>query len=77
MIDTDTYCLACKFKKAQILVVLMRNLELQAKKKTRLEIDVKSVILNKYHNFLDIFLKINSDTFSFHQKYDCEIILKE
>lgn len=55
----------------------MRNLEYQAQKKTRLKTDLKSVVSEKYHDFLDIFSKKNSDILPTHQKYDHKIILEE
>lgn len=52
----------------------MRDLEYQAKKKVRPETNPRSIITEKYYNFLDIFSKKNSDIFPFHQKYNHRII---
>lgn len=46
-------------------------------KKARLETDYKYIILEKYHNLLDMFLKKDSDIFSSYQKYHHKSILKE
>lgn len=53
----------------------MKNLEYQAEKDARPEINLENIILKEYHNFLNVFSKKNSDTFFFHQKFDYKIIL--
>lgn len=40
----------------------------------RPKLNLKNIILGKYHNFLDIFSKKNSDTLFLYQKYDSKII---
>ena len=55
----------------------MRDLEYQAEKKVRPEINLKSIVLEKYYNLLDIFSKKDSDTLFPHRKYDHKIILEE
>ena len=55
----------------------MRNLEYWVQKKARLETYSKKVILEKYHNFLNVFFEKNLDTFPLYQKYDYKIILKK
>lgn len=55
----------------------MRNLKFQAVKKAKPETYPKSVILEEYHNLLDMFSKNDSDTFSFYWKYVHEIILEK
>ena len=46
-------------------------------KKAKAKIDPKIVVLQEYHNFLDVFLKKNSDTFSSYQKYYYKIHLEK
>ncbi len=77
MIGADAYCAACRLKGAQVIVVSMRDLEYQAGKEARSETDPRSVILEEYHDLLDIFSKKDSDTLLFHRKYDHKIILEE
>ena len=55
----------------------MRDLEFQAVKKAKPETNPKNVIPEKYHDFLDLFSKKNSDTLRPHRKYDHKIILEE
>lgn len=55
----------------------MRNLEYQVEKKSRSEIDPKTVILKKYHDLLYVFSKQNSNTLLLHQKYNHKVILEE
>lgn len=77
LIDVDAYCTAYKLKRAQVFAISMKELEFQATKEAKLETDLKSVIPEKYHDFLDIFSKKDLDTFLFHRKYDHKIILKK
>ena len=42
-----------------------------------LEINPKTVVLENYHDFLNIFLKNNFDRLPSYQKYDYKIILEE
>lgn len=55
----------------------MKNLEFQATKEAKPETNPKIVILKKYQDFLDTFLRKNSDILLFYQKYNLNIILKE
>lgn len=66
MIDIDTYYMAYKLKKAQVFVVFMKDLELQATKKAKLETVSKSIVLEKYDNLLNIFSLKNSDILPFY-----------
>lgn len=70
MINVDTYYIACCLKSAQIFAISMKNIQYQAKKEFRAEINSKNVIPKKYHNFLNVFSKKYLDTFLLHQKYD-------
>ncbi len=45
MIGTDTYCTACKLKKAYVFVVFMRDPEFQAREEARPETDHKNMYL--------------------------------
>ena len=51
----------------------MRDIEYQLEKATKTPTDPKTVISEKYHEFLDVFLKEASDTLSEHSKYDYRI----
>ena len=55
----------------------MKDIQYQAKKEARAKTNLKSVIPQKYYNFLDIFSKKNSNTLFLHQKYDHKIYLEE
>lgn len=57
MINTNIYYLACKLKKTQIFALLIKNLEYQAKKKAKVEINSKIVVLEEFYSFFDLFLK--------------------
>lgn len=55
----------------------MRDPEYRVAKKANLKTDPKSVVLEEYLNFLDVFLNNDFDILLFHQKYNYKIILKE
>ena len=77
MICANTYCAPCHLKKAQVFAVSLKDLQYQAKKEARAEIDPKSVVLEEHHDFLDVFSKKNSDILSPYQKYDHKIQLEK
>lgn len=51
----------------------MQDIWYQAEKKDKVEIDLKSVIFKKYHNFFIIFSKKDLNTLFLHWKYDYKI----
>lgn len=65
MISTNIYYLACILKQTQIFALLIKNLEYQAEKKAKIEIDLKIIILEEFHNFFDLFLIKKFDIFFF------------
>ena len=71
MIDAEAYCTACCLKEAQGFDVSM------AEKKTRVETNPTIIVLQKYHDFLNLFLKKDSDTLSLYWKYNHKIYLEE
>lgn len=77
MIGIDDYCAACRLKEAQVFAISMKNLEYQVEKEARPETNPRSIVLEKYNNFLNIFSKKISDTFLSYQKYHHKIILEE
>lgn len=77
MIDANTYCKICKLKKTQVFVAFMKNLEYQADKEVGSKIDLKSVMLKKYYDFLDVFSQKILDILSLYQKYNHEIIFEK
>ena len=62
IMGADAYHLACQLKGAQVFAISIKDLEFQAKKKARSEINPKTVVLEEYHDILDVFSKKNSDT---------------
>ncbi len=77
MIGADAYRAAFHLKEAQVFAVSMKDIQYQAEKEARAETNPKSVVPQEYYDFLDVFLKNDSDTLSPHQKYDHKIHLKE
>ena len=60
-----------------MFIVSMRDIRYQAKKEARAKIDSKYIIPQKYHNFLDICSKKDSDILPPYCKYDLKIHLKK
>ena len=77
MISANVYHAACHLKRVQVFAISVRNIQYQAEKKTRAKTDPKSVILQEYHDFLNVFSKKDLDTFPPHQKYDHKIYLEK
>lgn len=77
ILSVKVYYLTCKLKKARVFIVAMKNLKFQSAKEVKLENDLKTVVLENYYNFLDVFSKKHLDILCFYQKYDYKIILKE
>ena len=69
--------MTCRLKVAQVIAISMRNLEYQVEKEARPEINPRSILMEEYHNLLDVFLKKNSDMSFSYQKYNHKIILEE
>ena len=62
-----------KQKDVEIFAISMRDIEYQLEKATKTSTDLKTVVLEEYHKFLNIFSKEVSDTLSEHSKYDHRI----
>lgn len=77
IICADAYCAACRWKRAQVFTIFMRNIPYQAEKKARTGTNWKSVVSRKIHDFFDVFSKKNSNTFIRYQNYDYKIQLRK
>lgn len=77
MIGMDAYCTTCRLKWAKLLSILMTDLAYQVKKEARLETNLRTIVLAKYHDLLNVFSRKDLDTLLFYQKYDHEIILEK
>jgi hypothetical protein len=65
-------------KDVEIFAVFMKNLKIQLKKQDSSTVtDPKSVILSKYHDFLNVFFKKKADILSSHRKHDHRIELEK
>ncbi len=65
-------------KNVKIFVLFMKNLNIQLKKQENKKIiDFKSIIFEKYYNFLNVFSKKKADVLSLHKKYDHRIELEK
>jgi hypothetical protein len=65
-------------KNVKIFVVFMKDLKIQLKKQSSsIVIDSKSVVLSKYHDFLNVFFKKKADILSSHRKHDHRIELEK
>lgn len=57
IISKNAYFIPCYLKIAQVFTILMRDKQYQTEKKVRVKTNLKSLIPQEYHNFLDVFLK--------------------
>ena len=60
--DMDAYWTAYKLKRAQVFTISMKNLDYQVEKKTKPETISKTVVPEKYQDFLDVLSMKNLDT---------------
>ena len=72
-IERASFTYLAKQKDVEIFAISMKDIEYQFEKATKTLTNLKTVILKKYHKFLDVFLKKASDTLSKHSKYDHRI----
>ena len=77
MIGANAYRAACRLKGAQVFAVFMRDIQYQAEKEARVETNLKNVVPQEYHDFLDVFSKKDLDTLPLHRKYDHQIQLEK
>ena len=63
--------------KNELNVISMKNIEYQLNKTAKAPTDPKTMVLEEYHEFLNVFSKEASDTLSSHLKYDHQIHLLE
>lgn len=77
ILGVNTYCVVYKLKKAPVFTVSMRDLEYQIEKEARLETNLTTIILGKWHNLLNIFSKKDLNTLLPYQKYYYKIILEK
>ena len=61
--------------RAEIFAISMRDIEYQLNKKTKLPINPKTIVLEKYHDFQDVFSKDISNTLKPYGKYSHKIKL--
>jgi hypothetical protein len=55
----------------------MKDLDIQLKKATKTSTDSKKIVLEKYHDFLNVFSKEKANELFSHRKHDHRIELKE
>ena len=72
-IGGESFTYLVKQKDVEIFAISMRDIKYQLEKATNTPLDPKTMVLEEYHKFLDIFLKEASDTLSEHSKYDHRI----
>jgi hypothetical protein len=73
-ITIASFNILSRHKNVEIFVVFMKNLKIQLKKQDNNKMtDSKSVMLQKYHDFLNVFFKKKADILSSHRKHDHRI----
>ena len=68
--DVEIFAVSMQDIKNKLNVISMKDIKYQLNKMAKIPTDPKTVILEKYHEFLDVFLKEASDTLSPHLKYN-------
>ena len=59
----------------KLKAISMKNIKYHLNKTAKTSTNPKTIVLKKYHKFLDVFLKKASDTLSSHLKYNHQIRL--
>lgn len=77
MIGVDIYCATYHLKITLVFAILIGDIQYQIEKDDKTEIIPKNIISQKYHTFLDICSKKDSDTLFSYQKYDYKIYPEE
>ena len=72
-IEGAPFTYLAKQKNIEIFTMSMRDIKYQLEKATKTPTDLKTVVPEEYHKFLDVFSKEASDTLSEHSKYDHRI----
>ena len=72
-IEGTPFTYFAKQKDVEICAISMQDIEYQLKKATKTPTDPKTIVLEEYHKFLDVFSKEASDTLFEHSKYDHRI----
>ena len=72
-IEGAPFTYLAKQKDVEIFAISMRDIEYQLEKATKTLTDLKTVVPEEYHKFLDVFSKEALDTLSEHSKYDHRI----
>ena len=75
--DVEIFVVSMQDIKNELNVILMKDIEYQLNKTAKTFTDSKTVVLEEYHKFLDVFSKETSDMLSPHSKYDYQIRLLE
>lgn len=63
IISVDICNIVYYLNKAQMFIVLIKDIQYQVKKETRAETSLRSNVSQEYYNFRNIFSKKNLDTF--------------
>ena len=75
--DVEIFAVSMQDIKNKLNAISMKNIKYQLNKTAKTPTNPKTVVLEEYHKFLDIFSKEASDTLSPHSKYDHQIHLLE
>ena len=76
IIGADSYRYLTHCKAVKVYAISMKDIDDQLNKESRPPTDPKLVVPPEYHEFLDVFSKIDSDTLSPHRLHDHKILLE-
>ena len=75
--DVEIFTVSIRDIENELNAISMKDIEYQLNKMAKALTDPKTVVLEEYHEFLDVFLKKASNTLSPHSKYNHQICLLE
>ena len=76
IIGAESYRYLTHCKAVKVYAISMKDIDDQLNKESRPPTDPKLVVPPEYHEFLDVFSKIDSDTLSPHRLHDHKILLE-
>ena len=73
--DVEIFAVSMRDIENELNAISIKDIKHQLNKTAKTPTDLKTMVLEKYHKFFDVFSKEASDTLSPHSKYDHQIRL--
>ena len=75
--DVEIFAVSMRDIENELNAISMKDIKYQLNKTAKAPTDPKTIVLEEYHEFLNVFSKETSDTLSPYSKYDHQIHLLE